>query len=379
MNAARDPWLLSRGTDLWLFGGSTLAALLLLLLGHITGDLQGGAPPWLFLLAVVGVDVAHVWATGWRVYAGRSGPGGHSLLYTTIPVAAYFVLVLAHGISPQFFWRLLAYTAVFHFVRQQYGWIALYRRKNGENDEPGGLTTRRIDTFTIYGATLGPLIYWHSHQPRAFSWFVAGDFVTGLPESTGKIAIALFAVMLSIYVGKEILRARRSLPVSWGKNLVMGTTILTWFLGIVVLNSDYAFTVTNVLVHGIPYFGLVLVTSRRSAAARGRSSEPPALGDRALSSVFFFLLPLLLLAFLEEWGWDRAVWHEHARFFPGPSWTPGSLFLTFLVPFLALPQATHYLLDGFLWRIRRRDGNGNRIEIGESAFALGLGSERGVL
>ena len=29
--------------------------------------------------------------------------------------------------SPQLFWRVLAYLAVLHFVRQQYGWVALYR------------------------------------------------------------------------------------------------------------------------------------------------------------------------------------------------------------------------------------------------------------
>ncbi|MEO6324052.1 MAG: hypothetical protein ABIT01_07900 [Thermoanaerobaculia bacterium] len=370
----RDPWLLSRATDLWLFGGSTVAALLLLVVGSFTGDLRGPAPPWLFLLAVVGVDVGHVWATGWRVYASRSDPSERTFLYATIPVAAYAVLVLAHAISPALFWRLLAYTAVFHFVRQQYGWVALYRKKNGEGEEADGSAARRIDTGTIYAATLAPLVYWHAHQPRAFSWFIAGDFVTGLPESAGTIAIALFGISLVIYVAKEMLRARRGLPISWGKNLVMATTIVTWFLGIVVLNSDYAFTVMNVLVHGIPYFGLVLVTGRRSAAARVRSGETAAPGDRALASVLLFLLPLLLLAFLEEWGWDRAVWHEHARLFPGPRFTPGSLALTFLVPLLALPQATHYLLDGFLWRIHRRDGN----EAVERTLPIERGPERGI-
>ena len=31
------------------------------------------------------------------------------------------------------FWRALAYLAVFHFVRQQYGWMALYRARMGEH------------------------------------------------------------------------------------------------------------------------------------------------------------------------------------------------------------------------------------------------------
>ena len=38
-------------------------------------------------------------------------------------------------------------------------------------------------------------------------------------------------------------------------------------------------------------------------------------------------------------------------FFVGAAWDWSSL-KVFLVPLLALPQATHYVLDGFVWRRR---------------------------
>ena len=38
-----------------------------------------------------------------------------------------------------------------------------------------------------------------------------------------------------------------------GKCLIMVTTWATWYVGIVAINSDYAFLVTNVVIHGIPY------------------------------------------------------------------------------------------------------------------------------
>ncbi len=132
----------------------------------------------------------------------------------------------------------------------------------------------------------------------------------------------------------------------------MATTALTWFLGIVVLNSDYAFTVTNVLVHGVPYVGLVWFTERSRAAERAAAGRKPQLSDLAVKSAAFFLLPLLLVAWLEEWGWDRLVWHDHPVLFPGPALEPGALALVLLVPLFALPQATHYVLDGFIWRMR---------------------------
>jgi hypothetical protein len=169
-----SPWLFGRRADVLLFGGSTALALLFLGIGHATGLLDGDAPPWLFLVAVVGVDVAHVWATGWRVLADGSEARPRIALYAGVPIAAWAVGVVLYSVSALLFWRVLAYLAVFHFMRQQYGWVALYRRKNGEGK--GGLL---LDAAVIYGATLTPLLFWHAHLPRRFQWFLRGDFVNG--------------------------------------------------------------------------------------------------------------------------------------------------------------------------------------------------------
>ena len=343
-----SPWLFSRRADLALFGGSTAAALLLLLTGHWTGQLDGDAPLWLWVGAVVFVDVAHVWATGWRVYADADEFRSRSALYLAVPAACYVAGVVAYSLSPLVFWRVLAYTAVFHFVRQQYGWVALYRRKNGED---GGLP-RHLDSAVIYGATLVPLLFWHAHQPRRFSWFLKGDFLSGLSPAVSLAAMVLYAGVFVAWIVKEAHRVGRGLPVSWGKYLVVASTVLMWFLGIVVLNSDYAFTVTNVIVHGVPYFGLVFFTARARGAVRGAGGKSSSLAGFAARSAALFVLPLFALAFLEEWGWDLLVWHENRAIFPGLPLEPGALLLALIVPLLALPQATHYVLDGFIWKIR---------------------------
>lgn len=358
MTDAPSRWLFSRRLDLALFGGSAALAVGLLGVGKALGILDGDAPLWVWALTVVGVDVAHVWATGWRVYADGPTFRARPALYVAVPAAAYATGVVAHALSPALFWRLLAYAAAFHFVRQQYGWVALYRRKNGETDG------RLLDSLTIYGATLAPLVHWHANLPRRFHWLIAGDFASGLPRAAGTLAIAAFGAIAALYAAKEVVRARRGLAVSWGKNLVMATTALTWFLGIVVWNSDYAFTVTNVLVHGIPYFGLVWVSARARRAERVARGDAPTLADRAALSPLLFLLPLVAAAFLEEWGWDRLVWHDYGVLFPGAPVTPGPALLSLLVPLLSLPQSTHYLLDGFIWRMRAE----NR----DVAEALGL-------
>jgi len=152
----------------------------------------------------------------------------------------------------------------------------------------------------------------------------------------------------ALFASRQAYLLARGRPVSLGKLLIVGTTWLSWHVGIVVFDSDYAFTVTNVLVHGIPYMAFVW-TYGRARFRESTAAVAPLFRPRAWP---LYLAPLLVVAWVEEWGWDRFVWHEHGGFFPGPSFAPGAAALALLVPLLALPQATHYVLDAWVWRVR---------------------------
>jgi hypothetical protein len=79
----------------------------------------------------------------------------------------------------------------------------------------------------------------------------------------------------------------------------------------------------------------------------------PSPGDsrsRAALRISRFVGLLWLLAYVEELVWDRGVWHQRSWLF-GPAWDLQSLDV-YLVPLLAVPQITHYVLDGFIWRRR---------------------------
>jgi hypothetical protein len=290
------------------------------------------------------VDVAHVWATAYRVYLDPEERARRPGLYIGIPTAAYVLGVLLYSASASWFWRVLAYVAVLHFVRQQYGWIALYRRRLGISSR----LDRFLDDAIIYASTLYPLLYWHANLPREFAWFVDGDFIPGLPSWVAPALLPVHAGLTIAYAGRQLHLWATGRPVSAGKNLVVATTWLTWYLGIVVFDSDYAFTVTNVLVHGIPYLAFVWVYGRaRFAESNARVAPLFTRGAWPL-----YLLPLFLVAFFEEWAWDRFVWHDHGALFPGAALAPGAAALALLVPLLALPQATHYALDAWVWRVR---------------------------
>jgi hypothetical protein len=342
--AGAQTWLVSRRWDLAVFGGSAALAFLLLAFGHWTGVLLGDTPTWAWVGAVVFVDVAHVWATAYRVYLDPDELRRRVGLYAAVPLAAYVFGVLLYSAGAALFWRVLAYVAVAHFVRQQYGWMALYRRRLGQTSR----LDRALDDAAIYSATLYPLLYWHSNLPREFAWFLPGDFIPGLPRNAAVWAFPLHLAITLAYVARQAWLLRRGAPVSAGKNLILLVTWLSWYVGIVAFDSDYAFTVTNVLVHGIPYLAFVWVYERR----RWQGSGAPMARLFAPRLWPLYLAPLLLLAWLEEWGWDRVLWHERGFLFPGAELLLSRGALALVVPLLALPQATHYLLDAWIWRVR---------------------------
>ncbi|MBI3299938.1 MAG: hypothetical protein HYZ75_17375 [Elusimicrobia bacterium] len=330
------PWVRSRGFDLTFIVGPPAAAAAAVAL--FPALRSGEVPPWAWLFLVVGVDVAHVWSSLWRTYLDgaelRRRPG----LYAGVPVLCWAAGALLYRFTgPLGFWRVLAYLAVFHFVRQQYGFLRLYQRLEG----PAPRADDLLDRAALYGGMLYPLVYWHA-TPRPFEWFVAGDFLR-LPAGLAAPAGLLYAGILAAWVLRQAVRARPSHPGRLG--VVLGTAA-AWWTGIVACDSDLAFTLTNVVAHGAPYFALVWVSAARPRPLRAA----PA----AVWGALFLLLPLAL-AYGEEGLWDLLVWREHGAQFPALSvfGEPGlgAAALAVLVPLLALPQATHYVLDAYIWRL----------------------------
>ncbi len=346
---ARFIW--SPGADLAVFGGTAVVALSLAALAPRFTDVGGEAPTWAFLLLVVAIDVAHVWSTLFRTYLDRAELRRRPVLYAGVPLGCFVVGFGFHALSPLLFWRVLAYVAVLHFVRQQAGWVAIYRAKGGERSRLG----RLVDDAAIYAATLYPIAYWHAHLPRAFRWFVDEDFVAlpGLDAALPLLRSAWIAA-LGGYALVAVVRALSGAPVNLGKHLVVATTAATWYVGIVATDGDLAFTAANVIVHGVPY--MVLLWGFARARANEPDSSPRALASRIVrAGVFAFLAVLISVAFFEELLWDRLVWHARpALFGGGTASAPLSTFASCLaVSLLAVPQATHYVLDAVLWR--RRD------------------------
>lgn len=343
--AARQPWIRSAAFDgAFIIAPALVATALALLLAGV-GRGEAGVSLWSWAVLVIGVDVAHVYSTLYRTYFDPVERRALAGWLVATPLAAWIAGVLLYSWSPAAFWTVLAYTAVFHFVRQQYGFLMLYGR--AERALPAWC--RYLDRATIYGATLFPLLYWHTHLPRPFSWFVDGDFIA-LPRQAWAVLGPLYPALLVAYLAKEVwlMSARRE--VNLPRNALVLGTAASWYVGIIAASGDLVFTLTNVVAHGIPYIALTCIFARNRDQ---RLKNPRSLFVARWLPVA--LLLLVLFAFLEEGLWDGFVWREHLALFPGFQWLPhveGLTALALLVPLLTVPQLTHYILDGVIWRLR---------------------------
>jgi len=337
----RSGWILGPRADLLLFTAPLVAGLALIALAARLGLLHEPLPPWAFAALIVACDVAHVWATAFRVYLDPRELTRRLPLYLGVPLVCLAGGIALHSESRELFWRVLAYLAAFHFVRQQWGWIAYSRARAGEH----GRLERALDELAIYAVTLGPLLWWHAHLPREFVWFVDGDFAA-LPLWVGGVALAASWSVVAVYLARQAWRLLTGRGVNWAKLHVLAATWVAWYGGIVLLDSDLAFTALNVLAHGVPYLAVVWRVEReRWAGERGALARLFAPGR-----AWLFLALLVAVGYAEEWLWDRSLWHDHPELFAGPALELGRGALNLLVPLLALPQATHYVLDGWIWR-----------------------------
>lgn len=312
--------------------------------------LQSDAIPefmWLFL--VVFVDVGHVYSTIYRTYVDKPLINKHRNLFFGLPILLLIISILVHSISSVWFWRCLAYFAVYHFIRQQYGFLKIYSRKNIYSK-----LKNQIDAITIYAVTILPVVYWHFSSDRNFNWFLKGDFIIMSNLAFfPTLVIGMFFTILGVYVSSEIYVSLKEKQINLQKNCIVIGTALSWYLGIIYFNSDFVFTFLNVVCHGVPYMALVWIHGKKTYSTSAPTSFLKLIYGKF--SLLIFLIPLVVFAYIEEGFWDALVWNEHESvfvIFKNISHTLSKNLLNIVVPILALPQLFHYVIDGFIWKIK---------------------------
>jgi hypothetical protein len=334
----KQPWIHNAKTDGWLILSPPFLILLIIFL--FQKQIQGlenhySFYTWLFL--IVFVDVAHVYSTLFKTYFVKEEIQKKKLLYYGIPALSWILGLILYQFGSLTFWSVLALVAVFHFIRQQYGFMRIYARFEPDN------WSKKIDEVAVYSATIFPMLYWFK-TPRAFTWFVENEFnwLQNTPDYRNFITV-LYFIILSVWVFKTIFEFVKLKKFNIPKIALISGTYLSWYFGIVYFNNDLVFTFLNVISHGIPYVALIYIREIKQKESQQLNKLSIF---KSTFGVFLFVLIILGFAFFEEFLWEVLIWREHFSF----DFKISLNWFQFLVPLLVVPQLTHYLLDGFIWR-----------------------------
>jgi hypothetical protein len=313
-----------------------------------------------FLFLVMAVDVGHVWATLFRTYFDTEAREKRGTLYFGSPPAIFAVSVVVHYNSKELFWTVASYMAIYHFMAQNYGLLALYKARCGERNP----VDYRIDWLTIVVGAAAPVALWHASPTRRFDWF--GDalpFVVRVPQVARLPILIAYAAVGLAWIARQVRKVRSGEePLNHGKVLIMGCSWLTWGCGALIDHQVLSLAFLN-LFHGVPSFVLVYFVCQRRYA--GKEARELGATDRLTVAMTspgrwpVYLAFLVSLAVVEELLWEVLVGdlgyltsetlppHLYRWILPTLSRLQSSM----VISALALPQLTHYFLDAFIWKM----------------------------
>lgn len=344
----RNHWINSAKFDItWLIAPMLLPPILVFFLpADFLNQQRDDIFPWSWILIVLTIDVAHVYSTVYKTYFHPEGKRKHKLKLLFFPVLVWIIGALVYSIGSKLFWSCVAYFAVYHFIRQQYGFFRLYSLKR--EDHP---LIRKAMNWCLYATMIIPLVIWHARGQQHFNWMTEGDFLyLNLPVIVPFLQVLLMCTLV-LYFFLEWKSMKRHGSWMLGRSLLLFSTAFSYYIGIVWNNNDFVFSFVNVIGHGIPYLALVWWSEKRQLNESSSSFLKLVLSKWGW--ILFYLI-VFAFAFVEEALWDSLLYREHATAF---GWLYGFIsvlrhpvFITIVVPLLIMPQIVHYILDAYIWK-----------------------------
>jgi hypothetical protein len=342
-----NKWIINKKFDfLWFIGPQIIPAIIIFLLSpQFLQNQKTEIFPLSWILIVLLIDVTHVYSSVYKTYFKESAWEIHGSKMKFLPLIVWMIGILIYSISSYLFWSCLAYFAVFHFIRQQYGFFRLYTK-----NQISKKWIHYFFNFTIYSTTVVPILIWHLKGPQNFYWMQKGDFkYFEIPILIPVIKI-IYLITLILYFILEMKEKKKSGYINWGRILITFSTAFAWYSCILIINNDFTFSLVNVLGHGIPYFALIWITEKKSL--NHESSNFSKFIFQKSNFIIFFAI-IFCFAFIEEGIWDTLIWREHHEIFEWMYFSDtldNNSYLSFIVPLLIMPQVVHYILDAYIWK-----------------------------
>ncbi len=295
------------------------------------GDLTPRAKTLVFAASSL-IDSAHVYTTFVLLFFSKKLVSYFSfrklLVIGLLTLLALF-LIFSLTSHSQWTWYFIAAGAIFHFIKQQVGWMKIATKGQAQSE----LQTW-IDLLSIYTLTGITVIYRLTvlEQPN---WFLNND-LPKLDEKYFTIACLIFALSQICFFSSNIYNSFKSKLIPTAKLNIWLSTFIGWFFALIIL-EDMSLTVSLLLLqHGLPY--LVLI-SKKSETQVDRVS-------RKIFKVYLVLMGGFLLGYLNYYIIASPK-------FEGQDFLQRQATAALFAIYFGA-QFIHYAYDSFLWKAKHK-------------------------
>lgn len=358
-------WIIGAKPDLLWFIGSAFSAYVFLFLA-----LRTGQPALVWLLWAMLLDTPHYFGTYSRTFLDPEMRARHrTRIFASLGFAAlgpFFVGVsaLVYKADPASFYRLpmIGFTLAFnvwafwHLVRQHYGLMSLYKRRNQDSS----LLDRVIDDAFLYGGLFASFVILAMQHPEArASLGLPAVADSGSWASWDQILLGLAWLVIGVtwlvFVGRQVVLRVDGHPINLPKVLFL-VSVVASYVCVVSYTPGYVlpllfWTGCITIAHNFQYQAIVWFFHRN----RLRSGVPIGTG---WSAKVRSSLPLYLLAATAT-GVGLRVLGTSFEVFPGLPVLVGTKTVVlfgdvtlqdFLFMFMLGFAMNHYYLDQIIWR-----------------------------
>lgn len=367
-------WIISGRDDLvWLIGSVASSYLLLVL--YVAGVLP--LVPMVAAWAIL-IDAPHVFGTFSRTYFDRTERQNRKrLLWGSLLFFAVGPLMVLAGLGLVFFF-LAALWAYYHLVKQHYGFMVLYKKKNNDLAP----VDNALDRLLLLFAFNYPFVAFIANDPEAMKRVPAA-----LQSGVDVVALILLAgtIVLAIaWLGRQIQRAFTGQPLNIPKYLLLAAAIpMHWVVLLTPMpHKPIAIVAILTIYHNLQYHRLIwfhnqkytrrAATGTGTGTGTGTAGVSPAIDQIELRQKFgaaelisrrlLFYIAFGILFGLIYQGPRQLLGYASLKNGDGTLGAQ-SLAMQLGISFLWGYAFIHYYLDSKIWRVRRDPSVGKALNI----------------
>ena len=346
-------WIISARDDLIWFIGSVVSSYLLLVL-YVSGilPLVAMAALWAIL-----IDAPHVFGTFSRTYFDKTERRNRArLLWGSLLFFAVGPILVLAGAAFVFFF-VAALWAYYHLVKQHYGFMVLYKKKNNDLAAIDNFLDRSLLLFAFNY----PFVEFIARDPEAMVRVPA--ILRGGVNGLARVLLIGTLLLALIWVGRQLQRAILGESLNVPKYLLLAAAIpMHWIVLLTPMpHKPIAIVAILTIYHNLQYHRLIWFHNKKYN--RVTAGKPVDYGAASFISrrLLYYVALGILFGIIYQGPRQLLGYVSFQRANAGV--TEQSFLIQLGVSFLWGYAFIHYYLDSKIWRVRRDTAVGKALNM----------------